>query len=167
MRANARNKLEHAASLLNLTPVAGGGISHTENSTLDLESNQDTLYQSAEQTVEMQQFEETAQKYGGEDAYNQAKADGKTELTYRQWVQVRTPAFKEWFGDWENDPDNASKVVNPKTGEPLVVYHNTEEQFHTFELSKARQNVDIPAFFFATTIPFNPRSPPVYAPVGA
>ena len=82
--ANARNKLEHAASLLNLTPVAGGGISHTENSTLDLESNQDTLYQSAEQTVEMQQFEETAQKYGGEDAYNQAKADGKTELTYRQ-----------------------------------------------------------------------------------
>ena len=165
--ANARNKLEHAASLLNLTPVAGGGISHTENSTLDLESNQDTLYQSAEQTVEMQQFEETAQKYGGEDAYNQAKADGKTELTYRQWVQVRTPAFKEWFGDWENDPDNASKVVNPKTGEPLVVYHNTEEQFHTFELSKARQNVDIPAFFFATTIPFNPRSPPVYAPVGA
>ncbi|AZR60721.1 hypothetical protein [Eikenella corrodens] len=148
--ANAHSKLEHAASLLNLTSVAEGGISHTENSTLDLESNQDMLYQSAERTVEGQQFEETAQKYGGEEAYSQAKADGKTELTYRQWVQVRTPAFKEWFGDWENDPDNASKIVNPKTGEPLVVYHNTEEQFHTFELSKARQNVDIPAFFFAT-----------------
>lgn len=24
-----------------------------------------------------------------------------TKLTERQWVQVRTPAFKEWFGDWE------------------------------------------------------------------
>ena len=24
-----------------------------------------------------------------------------TNLTERQWVQVRTPAFKEWFGDWE------------------------------------------------------------------
>ena len=101
-------------------------------------------------TDEQKQFDETAQKYGGEEAYSQAKADGKTELTYRQWVQVRTPAFKQWFGDWENDQANASKVVNEKTGEPLVVYHNTEEQFHTFELSKARQNVEIPAFFFAT-----------------
>ena len=101
-------------------------------------------------TDEQKQFDETAQKYGGEEAYEQAKADGETELTYRQWVQVRTPAFKQWFGDWENDPANASKVVNEKTGEPLVVYHNTEEQFHTFELSKARQNVEIPAFFFAT-----------------
>ena len=25
-----------------------------------------------------------------------------TRLTERQWVQVRTPAFKKWFGDWES-----------------------------------------------------------------
>ena len=118
------------------------------NSTPNADTNQDILFQSA--TEEQRQFDETAAQYGGEEVYNKAKANGETELTYRQWVQVRTPAFKAWFGDWENDPDNASKVVNPKTGEPLVVYHNTEEQFHTFELSKARQNVDIPAFFFAT-----------------
>ena len=126
------------------------GVAAYDNTTADAGINQDALYQSTEQTAETQQFEETAQKYGGEEAYSQAKADGETELTYRQWVQVRTPAFKQWFGDWENDPANASKVVNEKTGEPLVVYHNTEEQFHTFELSKARQNVEIPAFFFAT-----------------
>ena len=24
-----------------------------------------------------------------------------TNLTERQWVQVRTPSFKKWFGDWE------------------------------------------------------------------
>ncbi|GMO57424.1 MAG: hypothetical protein Ta2G_17100 [Termitinemataceae bacterium] len=24
-----------------------------------------------------------------------------TNLSERQWVQVRTPAFKKWFGDWE------------------------------------------------------------------
>ena len=48
---------------------------------------------------------------------------GDTELSYEQWVQVRTPEFKQWFGDWENDPENASQVINPKTGEPLIVYH--------------------------------------------
>ena len=48
-----------------------------------------------------------------------------TNLTERQWVQVRTPAFRAWFGDWEGDPANASKVVD-ENGEPLVVYHGTE-----------------------------------------
>lgn len=84
------------------------------------------------QTPEQQQFAETEQAYGGEAAYNQAKAEGKTKLNYRQWVQVRTPAFKEWFGDWEGDPANASKVVDPETGEPLVVYHGTMNDFSEF-----------------------------------
>lgn len=47
-----------------------------------------------------------------------------TNLEERQWVQVRTPAFRAWFGDWEGDPANASKVVD-ENGEPLVVYHGT------------------------------------------
>lgn len=45
-----------------------------------------------------------------------------SNLTEKQYAQVRTKAFKEWFGDWENDPKNASKVVD-ENGEPLVVYH--------------------------------------------
>lgn len=47
------------------------------------------------------QFKETERAYGGREAYDRAKAAGKTKLNYRQWVQVRTPAFKEWFGDHE------------------------------------------------------------------
>lgn len=67
-----------------------------------------------------------------EERYNQAKSKGETELTFKQWQQVRSPEFKAWFGDWENDPENASKVVNPKTGEPLVVYHGTLNNFNIF-----------------------------------
>ena len=48
-----------------------------------------------------------------------------TNLAERQWVQVRTPAFRAWFGDWEGGPANASKVVD-ENGEPLVVYHATD-----------------------------------------
>ena len=107
------------------------GVAAYDNTTADAGNNQDVLFQSA--TEEVRQFEEVAAQYGGEEAYEQAKADGETVLTYRQWVQVRTPAFKAWFGDWENDPDNASKVVNPETGEPLVVYHGTSSEFTVFE----------------------------------
>ena len=45
-----------------------------------------------------------------------------TNLTEEQWLMVRTKSFKEWFGDWENDPENASKVVD-ENGEPKVVFH--------------------------------------------
>jgi hypothetical protein len=51
--------------------------------------------------------------------------NGKSSnLTEEQYKLVRTPEFKAWFGDWENNPQNASKVVD-ENGEPLVVYHGT------------------------------------------
>lgn len=68
----------------------------------------------------------------GED-YQQALAAGRTELNEQQWYQVRSPQFKAWFGDWETDPANASKIINPRTGEPLVVYHGTAGKFEAFD----------------------------------
>jgi hypothetical protein len=46
-------------------------------------------------------FRDTERAYGGRAAHAQALAAGRTRLPYSQWVQVRTPAFKAWFGDWE------------------------------------------------------------------
>lgn len=44
-----------------------------------------------------------------------------SNLTAEQYKLVRTKSFKDWFGDWENSPETASKVVD-ENGEPLVVY---------------------------------------------
>jgi len=131
------------------------GVAAYDNTTADTGSNQDVLFQAA--TEEARQFEEVAAQYGGEEAYEQAKADGETVLTYRQWVQVRTPAFKEWFGDWENDPNNASKVVNPETGEPLVVYHGSKSgEFTVFDPKQTGRRFGVgthgKGFYFATDL---------------
>ena len=56
--------------------------------------------------------------------YMTAPNGEKTKLDAEQWATVRTANFKNWFGDWENDTENASKVVD-ENGEPLVVYHGT------------------------------------------
>ena len=56
--------------------------------------------------------------------YMTAPNGEKTRLNAEQWATVRTTNFKNWFGDWENNPDNASKVVD-ENGEPLVAYHGT------------------------------------------
>jgi hypothetical protein len=60
-----------------------------------------------------------------------------SNLTPEQYKLVRTPEFKAWFGDWENDPANASKVVD-ENGEPLPVYHGTNAEFNVFD--KSQQN---------------------------
>ena len=56
--------------------------------------------------------------------YLKAPNGKDTKLTPEQWALVRTQNFKNWFGDWINDPENASKVVD-ENGEPKVVYHQT------------------------------------------
>ena len=67
-----------------------------------------------------------------------------TNLTEDQWLSVRTAAFKNWFGDWEHDPQNASKVVD-ENGEPRVVYHGSHQWFTSFNDGKQRQQSGAPA----------------------
>ena len=71
--------------------------------------------------VESLQIKHKAQLDG---TFMKAPNGEPTRLTEQQWLQVRTEAFKAWFGDWENAPENASKVVD-ENGEPLVVTHAT------------------------------------------
>lgn len=60
-----------------------------------------------------------ANKAGSSSNSSRTPEDGE------QKPQTKTESFKKWFGDWENDPENASKVVDEE-GKPLVVYHGTD-----------------------------------------
>ena len=56
-----------------------------------------------------------------------------SNLSPAQWHQCRTRAFKDWFGDWEHDPENASQIVD-ENGEPRVLYHGSKRYgFETFD----------------------------------
>jgi hypothetical protein len=73
-----------------------------------------------------------------------------SNLTPEQYKLVRTPAFKAWFGDWENSPETASKVVD-KNGEPLVVLHGSNNKFNIFKKSKNKSYANnVFGFYFAT-----------------
>ena len=86
------------------------------------------------QAADTPSMAEVRRKYEGTDKWLKAPNGKQTSLTERQWLQVRTPEFKQWFGDWEDDPEHASKVVDGN-GEPLVVYHGTGERFEVFDRS--------------------------------
>ena len=56
-----------------------------------------------------------------------------------QRKQQESTNFKNWFGDWENDPEHASKVVD-KDGRPLVVYHGTPKGgFYVFDTKEGKK----------------------------
>lgn len=62
----------------------------------------DTGEPAAEEISEAQkQYEEVKSKYVGTSLWLKAPNGKRTNLTEEQWVRVRTPNFKRWFGDWE------------------------------------------------------------------
>jgi hypothetical protein len=88
-------------------------------------------------TAAMRKESKTAERTSREEtAFSKGELlapNGKpSNLNAMQHAQVRTEAFKKWFGDWENDPENASKVVD-ENGEPLVVYHGTDNVRNIFK----------------------------------
>ena len=83
------------------------------------------------------EYAEVEARYKDTEQWLKAPNGNSTSLSERQWVQVRTPSFKNWFGDWEafagteggvwsDDQGAVSKVVDAN-GEPLVVYHGTRD----------------------------------------
>ena len=64
----------------------------------------DTGEPAAEEISEAQkQYEEVKSKYVGTPLWMKAPNGKRTNLTEEQWVRVRTPNFKRWFGDWEKE----------------------------------------------------------------
>lgn len=96
-------------------------------------------------------------KYKGTPEWKRAPNGKPTNLTERQWIQVRTPSFKEWFGDWEkfagmeggvwNDAESSVSKVVDANGEPMVVYHGTDNGgFFKFKQPGGKKRGDMGIF---------------------
>lgn len=111
---------------------AGRGSKNVDLSTVESEEEQDEAQAEdevrfrIEDEAEPGKFTEEEQSIIDEaksnGTYMKAPNGKPTNLNEKQWAQVRTKAFKDWFGDWENSPESASKVVD-ENGEPMIAYH--------------------------------------------
>lgn len=99
-----------------------------QNSTPDTAN---AMPQFSDPNIPDKQMQDVRDQYEDTDQWMKAPNGSDTNLTEQQWLQVRTPAFKQWFGDWEGDPDNASKAID-SNGEPLILHHGTGKNFTEF-----------------------------------
>jgi hypothetical protein len=58
-----------------------------------------------------------------------------SQLNSQQYHLVRSIPFKRFFGDWLNNPEGSSKVLD-SNGEPRVVHHGTNFKFDKFDKNR-------------------------------
>lgn len=111
--------------------------------TFSSESN-DIYYQTAEESAEWRDTDIRLRdnEANFDIAGRHLAPNGKlSNLSYRDWVAVRTPSFIRWFGDWMNTPEEASKIVD-ENGEPMAMYHGSLESFSEFSRDFAGRSAD-------------------------
>lgn len=84
---------------------------------LNEEDNDIRFREVSDYTDEEQAIIDEAKKSG---TYMKAPNGRPTNLTEKQWVQVRTKTFKEWFGDWEK----AVRVEKLRGSKPIELSGN-------------------------------------------
>ena len=111
----------------------------TDRVLYDLVSGTDLKAAGASFNVEKQITRDDVATDEEEDIIARAKADGSylkapngepSNLSERQWVQVRTKAFKDWFGDWEK----AARIEKLRKSEPVEI--TGEEYKGKYELER-------------------------------
>ena len=149
-----RQAIKEGGLILTLNRAAGNTLNSLSSASKDTQSvsteqtdKKEISEKSAESNVEVTNekvaslpknegeqalFSISAEEQGIIDA---AKANGTymkapngkpTNLNEKQWAQVRTKAFKEWFGDWEK----ALRIAKLRGSTPIVVEFNGEYELN-------------------------------------
>lgn len=140
-------------------PLASEDLEIINDNQASEDNDEEVRYRSSRLSPELQAIKDQAKADG---SFMKAPNGRPTKLTEKQWLQVRTPEFKEWFGDWENDPENASKVVD-ENGEPMVVYHGTSVSSRRFfKFKDGAPNWFTPSEYYAKAFTFDEDIPVMY-----
>lgn len=81
------------------------------------------FYQEKNENALAEQKEAVRRQYEGTALWMKAPNGVQTNLTEEQWLTVRTPAFKAWFGDWEQVAEATPKINVQNIQEVKEVLH--------------------------------------------
>ena len=99
----------------NLTEVLKGNLT-SSSAILDLNKFSEE-YQ--------QELQDIKSKTIADGTFMKAPNGKETRLNETEWLTTRHPNFIRWFGDYINNPENASKAVD-ENGDPIIVYHGSD-----------------------------------------
>ena len=116
------------------------------------------------QAIEVQrEMDEIKQKAIADGTFMKAPNGKKSNLTERQWLQVRTKAFKDWFGDWEKEYtpsrqydlstwERTGEYVNVLKKDPLGNTYSTSEEILSHPVERKETTKEDPFGFNSTGV---------------
>lgn len=104
---------------------------------LALDQNREPIFSN----ISNQELDSIRQQAEADGSYLRAPNGSQSNLDENQWAMVRTQAFKQWFGDWQTNPEESSQFLD-QNGEPKVFYHGTNQQFSQFDNQFIGTNTD-------------------------
>ena len=119
--------------------------SHPKNkmTAVNIEDFEKWIGSSHRKTKAFAEYADVVEKKVEDDIEERAKRDGtfmkapngkKSRLSERQWVQVRTKAFKAWFGDWEKH----FRIKKLRESKPIII--TGDEYKSKYELNRDSAN---------------------------
>jgi len=107
---------------------------------------------------EQQELQSIKEKAIADGTFMKAPNGKPTNLTERQWLQVRTKAFKKWFGDWEKAARKNSITVQPgetiKIGNTNYTVTKTEDATPLYSKNGLLTSRNIPIIYVKESLGF-------------
>ena len=89
-------------------------------------------------------------RHQGRASWLKAPNGKRSNLPKNLWVDVRTPNFKRFFGDWENHPETIHPKLLDENGEPRIFWHNSDTPgIRAFDPTRSRAAMDIQGTYFS------------------
>ena len=107
----------------------GRGKNSTENADTSQTFGQPPLNDNVDRETEQdvkEQISAVRRQYEGTDQWLKAPNGKPSNLKEKQWLQVRTPNFRRWFGNWNYDGDRQVKVTDVDGASLSVDFKDTK-----------------------------------------
>lgn len=88
-------------------------------------------------TQAQKEYDEVVAKYKGTGLWLKTPNGKDTNLTEKQWVQVRTPSFIKWFGDWMK----SFRIKKLLQAETIELNWNTEAPPYSLDPNSAEEYI--------------------------
>ena len=78
-------------------------------------------------------FEDESNRHMIIDGYHRFESENNLTQSEQDWI--KSDEFKSKYGDWEKGQNNTEIILDPKTKEPMKVYHGVKSgmRFDKFE----------------------------------
>jgi sulfur carrier protein ThiS len=135
IRTKELNKFKESTVVSEVEGIIGGRNIHSLEKVLESESINEELAIIKNNGYSLDKTPNGKKSNLYESILALPEVNGNTEIANKLKSLIYSNNFTNWFGDWVNNPEESSKIVD-ENGEPKLVYHGSGREYNKFSEEK-------------------------------